>query len=130
MYALGVGYGSLYQWISGSELPPQAIVPLLISKGLSGKMAAILAVGIFIPALEEIVFRGFLHDWLSRKLPLAAAMILGSLLFGFMHGIDYGLPIAGLGLACLWLRIRYQSLIPCILLHALNNIASIIIINL
>ena len=130
VYALAVGYGSLYQWISGSELLPQAIGDILISKGLSGKMAAILAVGIFIPALEEIVFRGFLHDWLSRKLPLAAAMILGSLLFGFIHGIDYGLPIAGLGLACLWLRIRYQSLIPCILLHALNNIASIIIINL
>ncbi len=130
VYALGVGYGSLYQWISGSELPPQAIVPLLISKGLSGKMAAILAVGIFIPALEEIVFRGFLHDWLSQKLPLAAAMILGSLLFGFIHGIDYGLPIAGLGLACLWLRIRYQSLIPCILLHAINNICALILIKL
>jgi membrane protease YdiL (CAAX protease family) len=130
VYALAVGYGSLYQWISGSELPPQAIGDILISKGLSGKMATILAVGIFIPALEEIVFRGFLHDWLSRKLPLAAAMILGSLLFGFIHGIDYGIPIAGLGLACLWLRIRYASLIPCILLHALNNIGSIIIINL
>jgi membrane protease YdiL (CAAX protease family) len=129
VYALGVVYGSLYHWISGSELPPQAIVPFLISKGLSGKMAAILAVGIFIPALEEIVFRGFLHDWLSRKLPLAAAMIFGSLLFGFMHG-DHGLPLAGLGLACLWLRIRYASLIPCILLHALNNIGSIILINL
>jgi len=130
LYALGVGYGSLYQWISGSELPPQAIVPLLMSKGLSGKMAAILAAGIFIPALEEIVFRGFLHDWLSRKLPLAAAMILGSLLFGFMHGINYGLPLAGLGLACLWLRIRYKSLIPCILLHALNNIGAVILVNL
>ena len=130
VYALGVGYGSLYQWISGAELPPQAIVPWLISNELSGKMAAILAVGIFMPALEEMVFRGFLHDWLSRKLPLAVAMILGSLLFGFMHGIDYGLPLTGLGLACLWLRIRYQSLIPSILLHALNNIVAIIFINL
>jgi len=130
VYALGIGYCLLYQWISGAEPPRQAIVPFLISNGLSGKIAAILAVGIFMPALEEIVFRGFLHDWLSRKLPLAAAMILGSLLFGFMHGIDYGLPLTGLGLACLWLRIRYQSLIPSILLHALNNIVSIILINL
>jgi len=121
------GYALLYERVKGVELAAQPVKLLLNASLLSRKLAIVLAAGIFVPALEEIIFRGFLHDWLSRKLPLAWAMILGSLLFGFAHGIDYGLPLTCFGLALLWLRLRYQSLFPSILLHGMNNTVVILL---
>jgi membrane protease YdiL (CAAX protease family) len=126
--ALANGYQWLYQRVTGARLAEQAIRPFLNAAPLSRRLAIVLAVGIFIPALEETMFRGFLHDWLSRKLPIAFSMVLSSLLFGFIHGIDYGLPLSFLGFACLWLRLRYQSLFPAILLHALNNTVFLLVL--
>jgi membrane protease YdiL (CAAX protease family) len=111
-------------------LGDQAIKPFLKTVLLSRKLAMVLAVGIFIPALEEIVFRGLLHDWLSRKMPLILAMVLGSVLFGLLHGLDHALPLIFLGMACIWLRLRFQSLIPSVLVHGLNNSIAILLLNL
>jgi hypothetical protein len=116
--------------VTGVELGAQAVKQFLKTDLLSRKLAMVLAGGIFIPALEEIVFRGLLHDWLSRKLPLIVAMIIGSALFGLLHGLDYALPLGFLGMGCLWLRLRFQSLIPPILVHGLNNTIAILMLNL
>jgi membrane protease YdiL (CAAX protease family) len=124
-----ISYAALYLRVTGVELGAQAIKPFLKTDLLSRKLAMVLAVGVFIPAMEEIVFRGLLHDWLSRKMPLLAAMILGSVLFGLLHGLDYALPLSFLGMACLWLRLRFKSLIPPMIVHGLNNTVAILLLN-
>ena len=124
-----ISYAALYLRVTGVELGAQAIKPFLKTDLLSRKLAMVLAVGVFIPAMEEIVFRGLLHDWLSRKMPLLVAMILGSVLFGLLHGLDYALPLSFLESACLWLRLRFKSLIPPMIVHGLNNTVAILLLN-
>ncbi len=124
------GYFWLFQRITGAALESQFVSFMLKSDSLSRFISILLVGGIFVPVLEEIFFRGFLHDWLSRKMPLAPAILLGSLSFGLLHGLDFATPTALAGLIMVWLRTRYQSLIPCILLHALLNIVPTILINL
>lgn len=79
------------------------------------------------PALvEEVVFRTLLFCPLRSKWNFWTAAIISAVIFAGTHGFRLVIPtltILGLGLA--WLRERYDSLYPPILLHALNNALAI-----
>ncbi|NER81046.1 MAG: CPBP family intramembrane metalloprotease [Leptolyngbya sp. SIO1D8] len=71
------------------------------------------------PVLEEFLFRGFLlHRWGTRW-NLSVAVILSSILFGFLHSNAIGLSAFGLVMALLYLRSRSLGLV--IGVHSLNN---------
>lgn len=83
---------------------------------------------------EEIFFRGFLLQFLRRKIP-KYAVVLSALLFALLHSINlltgysvmYVITQMILALICgiYWglLRIRYRSLFPCIFAHGILNLA-------
>jgi membrane protease YdiL (CAAX protease family) len=127
--AFDTAFPWFYHQLAGVDLAEQSIIPLLKSELPSQILAMVLSVGLFYPVIEEILYRGFLHDWLSRKLPLGVAVVLGSSIFGFVHGVDHAMQTAMFGIACVWLRLRYQSLIPSMLLHALSNTAALFLHN-
>lgn len=101
--------------------PDVLMTELLRRDTLPGLCAALLVVGVFIPVLEEVAFRGVFYDWLARRLPWSVAVAMVSITFGLIHGFELALPIMFVGVVLSWLRRRYQSLWPCILLHSLNN---------
>ena len=103
---------------------------LLLKDSLPGLLGAVLAGGLFIPLFEEVVFRGLFQDWVGRRLPLSWTILLVSLVFGLAHGLDHFIPIAFMGVLLGWLRVRYRSLWPPVLLHAMNNIFVIIVLYL
>ncbi|MEL7315267.1 MAG: CPBP family intramembrane glutamic endopeptidase, partial [Cyanobacteria bacterium J06559_3] len=71
------------------------------------------------PILEEFLFRGFLlHRWGTRWNP-RIAVVLSSLLFGFLHPNPIGLTVFGLAMALLYLRSCSLGLV--IFVHSLNN---------
>jgi CAAX protease family protein len=73
------------------------------------------------PLAEEIVFRGYVNDVLTDAFGERRALLVTSLLFGFVHGIERMVPIALLGLLFGWLRNRYDSLRAGFLAHATHN---------
>lgn len=80
------------------------------------------AVAVFLgPLAEEVVFRGYLYGALKRSLGVTRALLLSSALFGLIHGLDYALPLAFLGLFFGWLRERSGGLVAPIVAHVLHN---------
>lgn len=79
---------------------------------------------IFAPLIEEIIFRGVLFQVLwqqTGKVWLSAAM--SGFLFAVIHPQFLGglVPVALLGMICAILFAKTRSLVPCIVLHAMNN---------
>lgn len=85
------------------------------------------------PPVEEFVFRGALFASLSR-FGVVAATLLTTLVFVLFHAADKihywpgFVDVALLGLAAVFLRLRYRSLWPAILLHFLYNAALIFLL--
>jgi membrane protease YdiL (CAAX protease family) len=128
--AIGMAYAWIYERLLGRELPNQLAAGLLLKDSLPGLLGAVLAGGLFIPLIEEVIFRGLFQDWVRRRLPLSWTILLVSLVFGLAHGLDYFIPIAFMGVLLGWLRVRYRSLWPPVLLHAMNNTFLIIVLYL
>jgi ABC-2 type transport system permease protein/sodium transport system permease protein len=78
-----------------------------------------------VPAIfEELCFRGFIFGALRTRLSALLTIVVSALLFGVFHEILYSgrlLPSTFLGLVLGWVRLRTRSVLPAILLHALNN---------
>lgn len=73
------------------------------------------------PILEELVFRGLLHQVFEKRWGRVAAAILASLLFGLAH--PERMVATGLGgLLLSGVLLRTGSLRACILVHALFNV--------
>ncbi len=76
------------------------------------------------PVMEEFVFRGFLLNRLSIKYGLLRALVVSSLLFGFLHVESFvGATIFALAMSLLYLHSRNLAL-P-ILIHIANNLVAI-----
>jgi membrane protease YdiL (CAAX protease family) len=75
----------------------------------------------FTPIVEEFLFRGLGFTLFSRFGPTVAVLTVG-IAFGPAHGLVLGLPLLiGFGLGLAYLRHRTDSVLPCILVHAVFN---------
>jgi membrane protease YdiL (CAAX protease family) len=72
---------------------------------------------------EELLFRGVLFSWLTKHVPIWAAIVVTAALFAVEHGYyPVLLPIALLfGLALGWLRARTGSIVPGVAIHVLTD---------
>jgi membrane protease YdiL (CAAX protease family) len=87
----------------------------------------LVVVATVVPITEELVFRGAGVTLLSRFGTREAIVTVG-VLFGLVHGLVEAMPILsafGMGLA--WLRIRTNSIVPCILLHGFFNLFAVVV---
>lgn len=85
----------------------------------------IISVVVFAPVLEEVLFRGLIMKSLQYGMPKIVAIFIQALLFGIMHGqilwICYS-TILGILLAVI--KLKYNSLYACILVHLSFNSAN------
>ena len=73
------------------------------------------------PAVEELTFRGLGFSLLER-FGRPAAILLTGLAFGLAHGLVNALPIlVAFGAALAYMRSRTESVLPCMVLHAVFN---------
>lgn len=74
---------------------------------------------------EELLFRGILLAWLSRRMPFVWAALLQATFFALIHaGYGTWLHVAGpfvFGLGMAWI-VRVLGLLPAMLLHAQVNV--------
>jgi sodium transport system permease protein len=106
--------------------PPESLVKgleQLLTLGDPGlPLWLVLLVVAVTPAVcEELFFRGVVLSGL-RRLGVWPALVVSALLFGFAHASIYRLlPTFALGLMLAWLAWRSGSIVPPMIVHAMNN---------
>ena len=78
------------------------------------------------PILEELLFRGAVTKVLLKKYNPLTAILISGLIFGIFHmnpAQVVGATLIGFILA--WIYYKTHSLIPCILIHIMNNSLSV-----
>lgn len=83
------------------------------------------------PAIcEEVIFRGIICG-IFKSYNKTAAIVFSTIAFSLVHSTVQQIPFAFImGLFLSYLYVKYDSLIPCILLHFLNNFVSCIFMML
>lgn len=90
-----------------------------------------IAVAVITPLVEECFFRGLIYTRLKRGMPIIAAATISSLLFAVMHGEIIWMLIAFfMGLMLIWVFEKTSSLLPCIMIHIINNTISQLTVNI
>lgn len=86
----------------------------------------IIAISLLGPILEELLFRGAITKVLLEKYSPFKAIVISGLIFGIFHLNPAQIVGAGLiGFVLAWVYYRTRSLIPCILIHIINNSLSV-----
>lgn len=89
-------------------------------------IAAVLMAGI----VEEMLFRGLLQQSLERRLGVANGLFFSAMLFAFIHFNPWWMmQIIALGVVLGIMAWRSNSIIPSILVHCINNAASLVLLN-
>ena len=118
--AWAVAIGFLLRLVPVPESLAKGLGDLLL---LDGKpFIVVFVVFALTPAIcEELLFRGLLLSGL-RKLGPTAAVVISALLFGLAHAsVHRLLPTAFLGVVIGVTRLRTRSILPGMVIHALNN---------
>ena len=98
--------------------------------GLQAILLVSLSAVVVAPVAEEFFFRRVLQGWLERELGGPIAITVSSLAFGLAHmgqGLAW-IPLVLFGAAAGYLARQTGSIIPGILLHALFNAASLLLV--
>lgn len=109
-------------------VPPSAWEEAMFSRMADGSIAAVLAVCVVAPLLEEMLFRGIVLRGFLQRYPRWQAIFMSALLFGAAHMNIYQFLVGlVMGTVLGWLYERTRSLIPCIALHAAYNITTLLL---
>ena len=98
----------------------------LISGG--NQVIAVLTIAIMAPFAEELAFRAVMMKSSKKAFEMAGCIVLTALMFGLMHMNPlqslYALPI---GVALGFVAYKFNSVVPAIIIHAINNTIAIVI---
>jgi membrane protease YdiL (CAAX protease family) len=97
--------------------------------GVDSSTAALVSVAVLVcvlaPIAEELFFRAFCFTALRRTLGMIPGALLTGAIFGAIHlggtEIEFIVPLMVFGFFLCLLYAKTNSLLPCIVLHALNN---------
>jgi membrane protease YdiL (CAAX protease family) len=110
------------------------VIDTLLSEHGPGAIAIVVITAVIAaPIAEEFFFRRILLGWIDARVPStggSVAILASALLFGLSHwgqGLAW-IPLVLLGIALGELAQRRGSLMPAILLHALFNAVSVVML--
>ncbi len=139
--ATGVGYirsarAALWLWVAllaAALILPMQYVEELLALDLPAELTAAfteiinsrigyVVIGILAPLTEEVVFRGAVLRKLLTITRPAWAVALSALLFAVVHGnLAQGCHALIIGVLLGWLYVRTRSIVPCVVVHWVNN---------
>lgn len=91
-------------------------------------LVSFLVVGMAIPLLEEIVFRGYIMGRLYRSGTVAFAVVIQSLLFSLSHlDLFQGISVLLLGIGTGYVVLKTNSLLSGIIIHCIFNMTNLYI---
>ncbi|WP_029324201.1 CPBP family intramembrane glutamic endopeptidase [Butyrivibrio sp. AE3004] len=95
------------------------------------QVVAALTVAILAPFAEELAFRGVMIKNSKKAFKIVGCVIISSLMFAIMHMNPlqslYALPI---GVALAFVAYKFNSVVPAIIIHAINNTVAIVLPSL
>jgi membrane protease YdiL (CAAX protease family) len=81
---------------------------------------------LIVPVAEEIFFRGFVYRGLRARWGMLTGTLGSAAFFGVVHlEVVHFLPIFVLGVVVAYTFERTRSLVPAIVIHALNNVVAV-----
>jgi len=114
--------------------PITALVPTpqwfeqMMSEALRPNLFSFVSVVVLAPLLEEILLRGIILEGLLKNDSPAKAIFGSAVLFGAIHlNIWQGITGMLAGLFLGWVYWKTRSLVPCILMHAVNNLLAFVL---
>lgn len=109
--------------------PVAQLAGSLRKAGVAGLILGVLAVGVAAPFGEEMLFRGFAQNVLTRRFGMIIGVVGSALLFAAPHTYSLlGLSVIFLmGLALAHIYRTGGSLWTCIIIHAVNNTVQIVL---
>jgi membrane protease YdiL (CAAX protease family) len=129
MFSAGVFLSILAADFILSRFVPQSEPPFaeLLKKSYQVKVAVALLATFSAPFVEEVVYRGVLYSGLRKFFGIRATIIAVTVLFAGVHVPQYWgawASLTGLMLLSLILtivRARTKSILPCVVIHTVNN---------
>jgi membrane protease YdiL (CAAX protease family) len=124
-------YGTVAISVFGLKPPEELVqgIPDIFGRGLSGWLMAVFVVSVVAPIAEETFFRGFIYPAFRKRYGIGAGILISSLIFAVFHArVWLIIPVVAMGSVLAFLYEREKSLGPPIVLHALNNLLSVVII--
>ncbi|MBX3012406.1 MAG: CPBP family intramembrane metalloprotease [Caldilineaceae bacterium] len=109
---------------TGGEFENPQIEALTGGSALSNQdfFLLLILIAVIAPIAEELFFRGMLYALLRERWSAPIAILANGFLFAFIHFIPLLIPgLFLVGIVLAWVRERSGSLIPCMLVHALQN---------
>jgi len=104
-------------------------LPEIFGRSTGGFLLAVLVVAVVAPVAEELFFRGFVYPAFRQRWGVTAAIIITSVLFALFHfSPSVFIPIFIIAVGLAYLYQVTDSLGPPIMLHALNNFLSVVVI--
>jgi membrane protease YdiL (CAAX protease family) len=92
----------------------------------------IISVVVIAPIIEEMIFRGLLLRGLEKKYEsVVLSVIYSSILFAVIHVLpSFFIQIFLIGMILGFLSIKFNSIFPGIVLHSINNLLTLLLLNL
>ncbi len=119
-------------WVNDAVVTPLHLPDLMENafNSLSTEWLGVLCIAIVGPVLEELIFRGAITRSLLKHYSPTTAIILSGVIFGVFH-INPAQVVSAMlfGFLIAWVYYRTASLIPCILIHIINNSLSMYLMN-
>ncbi len=113
-------------WVLGRDVVPEFMIEVYSSAGILPLFW--LALVVAAPLIEEIIFRGFLHQGLiNSKLGLPGTAIVTSLMWAALH-VQYDLYFITIifvgGILLTVIRHSTGTIVPCIVIHGVMNLVA------
>ena len=128
-----LGFTTLYEMavesIGLEWMTPESLPHEMLGDGVFRVMTIVL-VGVLIPVVEEIFFRGFLFAGLAARFGVLTGLIVSSAVFAVAHAdVKVMMPIFVTGLLFGWAYHRTKTLWVPITAHACQNLAALMLID-
>ena len=126
----------VWHWLQPDAVQPVHVVLRAFQESAWGRWGAVqllVSALVIAPVSEELFFRGMLLGMFWRISGRAwLSVALSAVGFGLIHASQPQavLPLATMGLILGYLRLRYRSLTLCVLIHALFNARTMIVVLL
>lgn len=87
----------------------------------------VIGLGIIVPVMEEMIYRGLLYRRMREYLPMVSSIIGSAILFGIYHGNSVQLIYAAIiGVFLAYLFELFRTVKVSVLFHAVANLTSIV----
>ena len=100
----------------------------IMSLAIGGNdLIGIISVAVFAPIAEELLVRGIIMNYARKAYGIVGCIVLTTIMFSVIHmNPIQGLYVIPMGICWGYVGYKFKSVIPCIVLHMIQNTTSLV----